>query len=275
MKNLFLITIVLLSFHKSFSQAKISISDAINIAGRQRMLGQRMAKDKVYLAADVNSTEAKKELEYTISIFQNGLKILKDFAPTDLIKSRVEEEEKTFNVYKTYILDDSKKAMQIVVNTNTIFLKICDNLVIEILEYAKQQPLNNINIPNKNLELKIPEATNIAGELRYLTQRLTLYYAINNYHIKNISPSEIDKIIKTLDKNINYLTALDINTLKIEEEINDIRIDWMKLKKGIYKDEKIDFEAKKINPIKLYKVCNRILYKANVTAKMYTELAKS
>ncbi|MGY5355527.1 type IV pili methyl-accepting chemotaxis transducer N-terminal domain-containing protein [Wenyingzhuangia sp. IMCC45467] len=274
MKKIFLITLAIFSFHQSFSQTNITISDAVNIAGRQRMLGQRMAKDKIYLAADVNTKEAKKELLYTISIFENGLKVLKDFAPTDEIKSSVHEEEKTFNVYKKYILDDSKRSLEVVANTNTIFLNICNNVVLEILAYAKQESLNNNTLNKKDL-LIIPEATGIAGELRYLTQRLTLYYALNNYHIKEVSPVEIDGIIKTLDKNIDYLTALDINTLKIDEEINDIRIDWLKLKKGIYENEKIDFDTKKINPIKLYKICNKILYKANVTAKMYTELSQS
>lgn len=253
------------------AQVKVSVQEAVNVAARQKMLGQRMAKDKVYLTAHKNIKDATRELKYTIYAFRNDLKILKDFAPTKEIKQKVEAEEHAFEFYQKQILDDSKKSLQAVIKTNTMFLNICNDLVDEIIEYAKTtESTDFVEAPK--------EITNVslaASELRYLTQRLNLYYALNEFNIQNVSPSEIENIVQTLDKNINYLTVSDANTLKIDEEINEIRLDWTKLKKEIYTDDHVDLEHKKINSKKLNKICNSILYKANVTEKMYSELNKS
>lgn len=276
MKQIYLLIIItVFSFNKSMSQVIVSISDAVNVAGRQRMFGQRMAKNKVYLAAHKNTKDARTELKYTIYGFENGLKILKDFAPTEVIKQKVAAEENAFKTYKTQILNDSETSLKEVIETNTQFLNICDELVTEIINYANDKSLLQEDLHNKHLTKKVPEATDIAGELRYLTQRLTLYYALDDFEIEEVSSNEIESIVKTIEKDLNYLTILDFNTIKIDEEINDIRLDWTNLKKAIYSNEHVDLDKNKMSAVKLYKICNQILDKANITARMYTELKKS
>ena len=66
----------------TLAQEKTYLSNAVNIAGKQRMLGQRMAKNKVYLAANKKTDYAKKELEEALFNFEKGIIILNDFAPT-------------------------------------------------------------------------------------------------------------------------------------------------------------------------------------------------
>lgn len=268
----FVIALVLLS--KLNAQVKVSVSEAVNIASSQRMLSQRMAKDKVYLTAHKNIKEAEKELKYTIYAFENDLKILKDFAPTEAIKQKIKAEEHAFEFYKKQILDDSKKSLNAVIHTNTLFLDICDDLVTEILNYKKSQATKQTSTNNNSIK-PTTEVSQSAGKLRYLTQRLNLYYVLNEFDYQNISSLEFENIVKTIDQNIDYLTVLDKKNIQIDEEINKIRFDWLKLKKAIYTDDHIDLEHKKINPKKLNKICNGINYKTNVTEKMYSELNQS
>lgn len=266
-KSLSSLILVFLFLNQSHAQVIISTSEAVTIASRQRMLSQKMAKDKVYLTAKKNINNAEKELRRTIYTFQNDLKILKDFAPTEVIKQKIEAEEHAFEFYKKQILDDSKKSLNSIIHTNTLFLKVCDDVVAEILVYAKTEIDNSSKT--------IPKTSVAAGNLKYLAQRLNLYYILNEFNFENVSSDEIETIVSTIDKNLNYLTVLEGNTLKIDEEINEIRSDWINLKKEIYTDNHVDLKHKKINSNKLHKICNSIVYKTNVTEKMYSEINPS
>lgn len=54
----------------------------IEIAGRQRMLANRMSKDVCLIASDVNDEAAKEDLRQTISLFQTSLDALQNGLPS-------------------------------------------------------------------------------------------------------------------------------------------------------------------------------------------------
>lgn len=272
--HIFILALIL-TINNSFSQQKTYLSDAVNAAGKQRMLGQRMAKNKVFLEADEHTDYAKKELEGAIAAFNTGLSKLKDFAPTDILKYKIAVQEYAFKSYKKTIIENSKKSMKEVIKTNTLFLAICNDVVTELIKYAKVKSAQNPDKNKKYVLTKIAEATGASGKLRYLTQRLSLYFAMNEYEIQRVSPGEIHKIIQTMDKNLNYLTVLEFNTMEIDDALSDVQYHWSSLKRALYKNGQIDLSTNKINALQLYKLCNTILGKANTATKMYADLNKS
>lgn len=270
----FLMAIVLLTVGTNYAQEKTYLSQAINIAGKQRMLGQRMAKNKVYLEANKKAVFASQELEQTIISFQKGLKTLADFAPTPAVQHKVAIQEYVFKVYKEHILDNSKESLIEIVNTNTLFLAICDDVVTELINYSKTLPESKSKSEKYVID-KIAEATGASGKLRYLTQRLTLYFAMNKFGIKTVSSEDLEEIIKTLDKNLNYLTVLEFNTIEIDDALAEVDLSWNELKSQLYSNGKLDIYNTNINAISLYDLCNKILTKANTATKMYADLNKS
>ena len=64
------------SFAQNKTYGKISYEKAINLAGKQRMLSQRIAKIKVLNSVGASSTDLKAELSSSITIFVRNLKIL-------------------------------------------------------------------------------------------------------------------------------------------------------------------------------------------------------
>ncbi|MDB4297771.1 type IV pili methyl-accepting chemotaxis transducer N-terminal domain-containing protein, partial [Flavobacteriaceae bacterium] len=126
MKKLYTLIVLFVAIMNQGYAQKMQLAGAINIAGKQRMLGQRMAKDKLYLEANKLTDKSEKELEKAIEAFELGIKILKDFAPTDLVKHKVNIQEYAFKQYKKTILDDSKESMDEIIKTNTLFLAICN-----------------------------------------------------------------------------------------------------------------------------------------------------
>ena len=273
MKFLKLLCILFISTN-SFSQAAMHVANAVNIAGKQRMLGQRMAKDKLFIKANVKSDKATKELEKTIIDFQKGLRALKSFAPTPNIKYKLEIQEYVFKDYKKAILDKSKESFQKIVNSNTLFLNICDDVVTAIIEHAKTLPVNTANKAGNYVAGKVAEATGASGKLRYLTQRLTLYFAMNEFGYKEVSSEELDEIVKTLDKNLNYLTVLEFNTLEIDDALGQVTYYWSQLKDKLYKDGKVNLKTATINADEMYDIANNVLSKANYATKLYADLNK-
>ena len=276
MKNyyLLLITILLFTNNALDAQTKTYLSNAVNIAGKQRMLGQRMAKDRVFMAANKNKIAASKELENTIINFEKSLKILEDFAPNETIKHKVTVQSYVFKKYKKAVNSRSLASLNDVIETNTMFLTVCDDVVNELINYSKTLNSEGGNNHQKYVIDKIAEATGASGKLRYLTQRLTLYYSLNEFGFKKITPLEIEDISKKIDLNLGYLSVLEFNTLEIDDSLSEVQYYWNQLKGFIYKDGKIDLTSKKINAVAMYNLCNTILGKANATTKLYTDLNK-
>ena len=66
------ILIIILNISYCFSETnnKPHLTKIINIAAKQRMLVQRLAKNKVYLEIKENKEHAKKEMHHTIKTFE-------------------------------------------------------------------------------------------------------------------------------------------------------------------------------------------------------------
>ncbi|HEX5802022.1 MAG TPA: type IV pili methyl-accepting chemotaxis transducer N-terminal domain-containing protein, partial [Azospira sp.] len=83
------------------AQAQITdINAAINKAGRERMLSQRMAKAYFQLGLGVDLERSKKVLDGSIAFFDRQLVELKNFAPTPEIKDTYQKLETAWIAYK-------------------------------------------------------------------------------------------------------------------------------------------------------------------------------
>jgi len=272
------ILVVLFSVHSTQSQSKTHLSKAVNIAGKQRMLGQRLAKNKAFIKAHQKKDIAQAELEQTIIDFENGLKTLAEFAPTDKIKHKVALEAYVYKQYKRDIEDKSKTALKEIIDTNTLFLNVCDDVVTALIEYSKTIPDVNLSTEKRHKSYlidRISEATGASGKLRYLTQRLTLYFSINEFGFQTVSTQELGQIIDDIDHNLSYLTVLEFNTIDIDDSLALVHFYWDQLKFNLYdKSGNLTMTPEKINADLLYDLCNNILDKANTTTKMYADLNK-
>jgi Type IV pili methyl-accepting chemotaxis transducer N-term len=277
MKNLVLTVALLLSvFADTIAQASfqnLSISQAVNIAARQRMLTQRMAKGRVFRSMGVQAEQAQKEINNSIVTFEETLKNLMAYSPNKKIKEKFERVEKVWPEYKAALLNDSSKNSAIfVVNNNTRILTLCDEAVQELIVYSK-------TLPSASDDAAISPAivtqyTNVSGKTRLLSQRLTLYYGAHYSDLDKDASKQLKVVADNIQACFSTLMACEINTTDIDDALAGVLKDWETVREKCYKGDCFDFENKTVDPIQMYDTCNKILSKMDKVTAMYASLLK-
>lgn len=144
--------------------AQISgLSDAINKAGRQRMLCERMGKAWLALAHGVEKVNAQSVLDKSLSQFDRQLVELKAYASSQDIQDTYANLETAWSSYKTALVG----AVPAKANAEALL-----QLESKVLTLAHQGTLQYETLMGKPLG----KLVNIAGRQRMLSQRMAMLY---------------------------------------------------------------------------------------------------
>ncbi|NRF70453.1 type IV pili methyl-accepting chemotaxis transducer N-terminal domain-containing protein [Aquincola sp. S2] len=141
----------------------IDLNDAINKAGRQRMLSQRMAKSYSALGQGVLPDLAGEVLAASMGLFDRQLVELKVFAPTPEIKRCYVDLEQAWGDYKA-VLVGAKPARE---RAAEMF-----GAAGGVLKLAHQ----GTGLLEKQSGKSLGRLVNIAGRQRMLSQRMAAFY---------------------------------------------------------------------------------------------------
>lgn len=248
----------------------LTLGQAINMAGKQRMLSQRMAKDKIYKTMNKLNDEVDKELNSSITLFEQNLKLLFAYAPTKEIKYKLEIVDLMWKEYKKNLLERSRAATSYVFSNNTSMLTSCDNVVKELITYSESIPKTPTSKIYDTSVLSITIAN--SGKLRYLTQRLTLYYSSTYYKVNKDGTAEIKEAIDMFEKTLASVHVTVVNNSDTEEKISEIYRIWGNLKSNMYKNNEITIsrDNDSMDPVDVYKKANEILNNADQLTNLYS-----
>ena len=189
--------------------AQISdINSAINKAGRQRMLSQRMAKAYFQIGQQIDVDRSKKVLDASIAVFDRQLVELKNYAPTPEIKETYLKLERSWLAYKDVLVG----AVPSLENGSKV-LALAHQATVEL---------------EKKSGSNAGRLVNISGRQRMLSQRMAKYYQAASWGIADSNgTANLAKARKDFSDALQELAGAPANTAQINDGLGLVRQQWI------------------------------------------------
>lgn len=144
------------------------INDAINKAGRQRMLSQRMAKAWLAIGQDIETARAQRILADSMALFDRQFVELKAYAPTPEIRATYAALDPVWSEYKTALVGAApgRAAAPRLVGLDGRVLQLAHQGTVQLEKHSGRS---------------IGRLVNIAGRQRMLSQRVAKFYLVQSW----------------------------------------------------------------------------------------------
>jgi len=228
----------------------ISEGQLVNLAGRQRMLSQRMAKDYFYAGKKINKSNALRQLKKSLADFRKTQELLSKNIKDDEIKNLIA----FVNMSLDEFVSISKESYN--VDNGTIILDLSESM-LEGSDYIVQA-LTKGKSSN--------EIIDIAGKQRMLSQRIGKYYIAYQAGIKDDNTiTQMKETVKEFDTILGKLLANKSNTPEIQLELAKVNKMWKIVYKFYLNIEKGGL------PIIVFSTTDDITSKMNKIVGMYVK----
>ena len=191
-----------------------NLNEAINKAGRLRMLSQRMAKAYCQIGLNILTDKSRHILAVSVNLYQEHLDELKAFAPSADIKATYADLGANWQLYR-----------QLLIGTPSL-----NNA--QLIAQINEDALRVAHLGTTQFELSSPTSVgrliNISGRQRMLSQRLAKFYMFRQWGISTPGMDAEMQIAKR--EFVSALNALDHapeNTGKISGELSMARTQWI------------------------------------------------
>ncbi len=183
----------------------------VDVAGKQRMLTQRMAKDYFYAGRGINKSNALKQLKESLIEFKTAQQTLNSEIKDDEIHNLIAFVDMSLQEFEAL----SNEAYS--VENGTIMLDLSESM-LEGSDYVVKA-LTESQQANVILD--------ISGKTRMLSQRIAKYYIAYQAGVKDDNTIiQMKETVKEFDDILKQLLSYEKNTPEITAELKEVEKMW-------------------------------------------------
>jgi len=237
---------------------KAAIADIvklIDVAGKQRMLSQRIAKDYLYVGKKVAVSKANRQLKASLEELVSAHKVLVDSINDPEIRNLLSFVELSIEDFKA--------------TANEPFNLDNAQLIIDLSESMLEGSQYVVDSLKEKVEVKESAIVGKSGKQRMLAQRIAKYYIAYQAGIKDKNTiDQMKAAVAEFTEAHKALMANPSNTPEINRQLNEIDRLWKIVYKFYLNIEKGGL------PLIVFNTTDNITKKMNKITGMYVELYK-
>jgi nitrate/nitrite-specific signal transduction histidine kinase len=226
-----------------------SLAQAVNEAGRQRMLTQRMLKDYAMIGIGNTFGDPTQDLKKVMETYDDHLLGLMAFAKDEATRKSLEEQRRLWEPIRKMLTEPpTKERADELQGKLDALLKAADKTT---KLFAKQTGK------------KSGEIINISGRQRMLSQRMANLYMLKVWGIDDPKFKEkMAAAMKLFNDSLNRLIQSDLNTPEISKLLTRVKKNFMFF-------QIMNRSQTKFIPSLIYKKSNEILKDMNTVTGLY------
>lgn len=217
----FFILFISLIFPLQGNSEITNISSAINKAGRQRMLSQRIVATYCQIGQNIITSKSKRQLKNAINLFDQQLIELKTFQSSDKIHQQLD------------VVSGFWQAMRHIAKQPVKHEKAEElrHKAEDVLRESQRVVIMLENLSNSTAG----QLVNISGRQRMLSQRLSNLYMMQSWGFSNAEyQGDFSTAISEFKSAMSELKKAPLNTKKINLELNRARIEFAMLERSTH-----------------------------------------
>ena len=234
------------------SNGVISSSEAVNVAGRQRMLTQRITKAYLLIGSGIGVEKAEKQRDDAVALFTKQLAMLKVYAPVGGIADQLAIIEHDWKTFRKMAMGSPNKSDAVnLVSMSDSLLARCHQVVLDIVKLSS---------------IKETELVNMSGRQRMLTQRIAKFYTSQFWGVNSEESGQNLKVsVGEFEKALAKLMTSELNTKEISHQLERVENQWKFSKVGFQRS----LDNEEYVPLLIASTMESILSKMENIVKLY------